>query len=112
MLSSVLRGGPNLLKSFFLGFILLLTYGVFCFVFFEDNCGYDEQVEGGDPTTAYQCVLKMAFWGFADSLVEPFGGGDPVAFDLPRTVGEDTPDMKRSIFITSFVLTWVVILQG
>jgi hypothetical protein len=53
VMSSIVLGGPNLLKTFVLGAVVLLSYSVLAFVFFS-HAILEDQCE-----TAFQCIGTM-----------------------------------------------------
>jgi hypothetical protein len=54
--------------------------------------------------------FPLFFSGFTDGFILPFG--EEIVFAMPKVMGEDGDLVQQVIFVVSFYLIWVVIMQG
>jgi len=111
---SIIEGGPGLLSTFGVSLMVVLFFGTFSFVF------YQNEVHVCD--TFFQCVVYHVIVGMSsgDSLREVFGiNGNEDDSIIPTSMqtivtgeGSDRKDILRTLYVFLFFVVWIILLQG
>jgi len=105
-------GGPKMLKTFMMGFIMILIWTQFTWLYFRKWA----HLASGQCSTVYQCTFKAIQVGFRGDLDELHGDdhgnirGD--SYVSPQSVWEDPTYQLQVLMVLAFYLLWEYILAG
>lgn len=108
VLNAVILGGPNLVRSFVLGMIVIICFGFYSYAYFSNIVNQEQEV----CHSPLQCVAKHILDSVTGDLSTVLGN-DFGNFAFPALVlWEDTWEGWRTTFVFISLIFWVFLLQS
>ena len=108
VMQAILLGGPNLLRSFTLGLIVIVCFGFYTYAYFSQSVIVAQEL----CHSPFQCVSKHILDSLTGDLTTVLGD-DFGNFAYPATVfWADSWNSFKSAFVVVSIIFWVFLLQG
>ena len=108
-MQAIIVGGPNLLRSFIIGVIVLIIFGFYSYAYFSSAV-----IASSDLChSPFQCVSKHVLDSMTGDLTTVLGdsGGNLWAFPAVAP-WSDLWEAWRTFFVFVSIIFWVFLLQG
>mmetsp|Transcript_16489 Transcript_16489/g.25600 ORF Transcript_16489/g.25600 Transcript_16489/m.25600 type:complete len:401 (+) Transcript_16489:1-1203(+) len=108
VLESIIVGGPNLVRSFILGMIVIVCFGFFTYAYFSHTVNMDQD----QCHSPWQCVTKHILDSMTGDLTTVLGNDLGVWQFSPMVPWKDGWYSFRTLFVFISLIFWVFLLQG
>jgi hypothetical protein len=111
VVAAVQLGGPKMLRTFMMGFIMILIWSQFTWLYYREWANK----ASGQCKTVYQCTFKAIQVGFRGDLNGLHGdehGNIRAIYDSPTAIWEDISYQFQVFLVLFFYLLWEYILAG
>ena len=111
VVAAVQLGGPKMARTFMMGFIMILIWSQFTWLYFRDWAN----TASGQCSTVYQCTFKaiqVGFRGDLDGLHGDEHGNIRGSYTSPKALWDDSSYQFQVWLVLGFYLLWEYILAG